>query len=73
MPLSQEYAALCDFVADRILVELALPGALAVDLGAGTGRMTEKLESYGCDVVAADRTDTGYAAASRHMWLISTT
>jgi len=67
MPVSQEYTALCDFVADRILVELAMPGALAVDLGAGTGRMTEKLESFGCEVVAVDRTNTDYAAASRHI------
>lgn len=67
MPLSQEYTALYDFVADRIVVELAMPGALAVDLGAGAGRMTEKLESFGCEVVAVDRTDTGYAAASRHI------
>src|SRR5271163_4911796 len=67
MPLSQEYTALYDFVADRIVVEFALPGALAVDLGAGAGRMTEKLESFGCEVVAVDRANTGYAAASRHI------
>jgi 2-polyprenyl-3-methyl-5-hydroxy-6-metoxy-1,4-benzoquinol methylase len=65
MPLSQEYTALCDFVADRILVEFAVAGAPALDLGAGAGRMTEKLESFGCDVVAVGRTSKGYAAASR--------
>lgn len=56
-----------DFVAARIRQDFASPGFAAADLGAGAGLMATKLESIGYNVVAVDRTNTDYAAASRHI------
>lgn len=55
-------AGLHDYVAQRVLSRHARSGVRALDLGAGPGAMAERLQSFGCDVVAADRDPSGYKA-----------
>ena len=57
-----------DFVAERVLASYARP-ARAVDLGSGPGAMALRLHSFGCDVLAADRTAEGFKARRPHVAL----
>jgi len=60
-------SGLHEYVAERVLARLARPGLRAVDLGAGPGAMAARLQSFGCEVVAADRDATGFQADLRHV------
>jgi 2-polyprenyl-3-methyl-5-hydroxy-6-metoxy-1,4-benzoquinol methylase len=58
-----------EFVAERVLPRYALPGMRAADLGSGPGAIAERLHSFGCDVVAVDRTAEGFKAGLPHVLL----
>ncbi|HLE37911.1 MAG TPA: class I SAM-dependent methyltransferase [Candidatus Acidoferrales bacterium] len=55
-------AGLHDFVVEAVLPRLAVRGARAVDLGAGTGELAARLRGLGCDVLAVDLNRKGYGA-----------
>jgi 2-polyprenyl-3-methyl-5-hydroxy-6-metoxy-1,4-benzoquinol methylase len=54
---------------ERVLARYALPGIRAAHLGSGPGAMAERLHSFGCDVVAVDRTAEGFEAGQPHVSL----
>jgi 2-polyprenyl-3-methyl-5-hydroxy-6-metoxy-1,4-benzoquinol methylase len=56
-----------EFVADRVLARYARPGIRAADLGSGPGDMAVRLQSFGCDVLAVDRTAEGFEAGLPHV------
>src|SRR5712692_10571315 len=58
-----------EFVAERVLVKYARPGIRAADLGSGPGAMAARLHSFGCDVLAVDRTAEGFEAGLPHVTL----
>jgi 2-polyprenyl-3-methyl-5-hydroxy-6-metoxy-1,4-benzoquinol methylase len=60
MLLTATPQGLHEFVAANVLAHYAKPGTRAVDLGAGPGAMSERLHSFGCDVVAVDRDPAVY-------------
>ncbi len=49
-----------EFVAERVLARYVRPGIRAADLGSGPGAMAARLHSFGCDVLAVDRTAQGF-------------
>jgi len=55
-----------DFVAERVLARYAGPGIRAADLGSGPGAMAARLHTFGCDVLAVDRTAEGFEAGLPH-------
>jgi 2-polyprenyl-3-methyl-5-hydroxy-6-metoxy-1,4-benzoquinol methylase len=58
-----------DFVAQRVLTAYAGPGIRAADLGSGPGAIAARLHSFGCDVLAVDRTAAGFEAGLPHVEL----
>jgi len=58
-----------EFVAERVLAKYARPGIRAADLGSGPGAMAARLHSFGCDVLAVDRTAEGFEAGLSHVAL----
>src|SRR5258708_37490993 len=56
-----------EFVAERVLARYARPGIRAADLGSGPGAMAARLHSFGCDVLAADRTAGWFDASLPHV------
>ena len=58
-----------EFVAERVLARYAGPGIRAADLGSGPGAMAARLHSFGCDVLAVDRTAEGFEAGLPHVAL----
>jgi 2-polyprenyl-3-methyl-5-hydroxy-6-metoxy-1,4-benzoquinol methylase len=58
-----------DFVAERVLGRYAHAGIRAADLGSGPGAMATRLLSFGCDVLAVDRTAEGFEAGLPHVAL----
>lgn len=56
-----------EFVGERVLARFARPGLRAVDLGAGPGAMSARLQSLGFNVLAADRDTNGYEAGLEHL------
>jgi SAM-dependent methyltransferase len=60
MLLTATPQGLHEFVAANVLAHYAKPCTRAVDLGAGPGAMSERLHSFGCDVVAVDRDTAVY-------------
>ena len=60
-------AGLHDFVVERVLTRCARPGLRAADLGTGPGAMAARLRSLGCEVLAADRDATDFAAGLPHV------
>lgn len=54
-----------EFVAATVLARYARPGTRAVDLGAGPGAMSERLQSMGCEVTAVDRDAAVYEGKPR--------
>ncbi len=59
-------SGLHEYVGQHVLSRFAGPGVKAADLGAGPGAMAARLRSLGCDVVAADRTVTGFEVDLPH-------
>lgn len=55
-----------DFVGEKVLARYAGPGVRAVDLGTGSGAMAERLQRFGCEVLAVDRSAEGYECAAPH-------
>jgi 2-polyprenyl-3-methyl-5-hydroxy-6-metoxy-1,4-benzoquinol methylase len=60
MLLTATPQGLHEFVATNVLAHYAKPGTRAADLGAGPGAMSERLHSFGCDVVAVDQDPAVY-------------
>ena len=58
-----------EFVAERVLARYAGPGIRAADLGSGPGAMAARLHSFGCDVLAVDRSPEGFEADLPHIAL----
>jgi 2-polyprenyl-3-methyl-5-hydroxy-6-metoxy-1,4-benzoquinol methylase len=58
-----------EFVAERVLTRYARPGIRAADLGSGPGAMAARLHSFGCEVLAVDRTAEGFEAGLPHVQL----
>jgi 2-polyprenyl-3-methyl-5-hydroxy-6-metoxy-1,4-benzoquinol methylase len=56
-------AGLHQFVAANVVARYVRPGIRTADLGAGPGAMSERLHSFGCDVVAVDRDAAAYKAS----------
>jgi 2-polyprenyl-3-methyl-5-hydroxy-6-metoxy-1,4-benzoquinol methylase len=56
-----------EFVAEHVLAKYARPGIRAADLGSGPGAMAARLGSFGCDVIAADRSREGFDAKLPHV------
>jgi glycogen(starch) synthase len=52
-----------DFLTSHVLPGLARPGEKALDLGAGSGALAERLVRLGLDVIAAERDLSTYRAA----------
>lgn len=52
-----------EFVATNVLPRYTRLGTRAADLGAGPGAMSERLHSFGCEVLAVDRDPAAYKAA----------
>jgi SAM-dependent methyltransferase len=57
------------FVAERVLARYAVPGIRAADFGSGRGAIAERLHSFGCELVAVDRTAEGFEAGLPHVSL----
>ncbi len=55
-----------EFVVERVLTRYARPGIRAADLGSGPGAMAARLHSFGCDVLAVDRTAQGFEVGLPH-------
>ena len=55
-----------EFVGEKVLDRYARPGVRAVDLGAGPGAMAERLQRFGCEVRAVDRSTEGYEFTAPH-------
>ena len=60
-------AGLHQFVGDSIICKFVRPGLKAIDLGSGGRAMAERMQSLGCDVIAADITANGYEARVPHV------
>jgi 2-polyprenyl-3-methyl-5-hydroxy-6-metoxy-1,4-benzoquinol methylase len=58
-----------EFVAERVLARYAHPGIRAADLGSGPGAMAARVASFGCDVLAVDRSAEGFEAGLPHFAL----
>jgi 2-polyprenyl-3-methyl-5-hydroxy-6-metoxy-1,4-benzoquinol methylase len=58
-----------EFVAERVLTRYARPGIRAADLGSGPGAMAARLHSFGCDVLAVDRSAKDFEAGLPHVVL----
>lgn len=58
-----------EFVAGRVLPRYARPGIRAADLGSGPGAMAVRLQSFGCEVLAVDRSAEGFEAGLPHVAL----
>jgi 2-polyprenyl-3-methyl-5-hydroxy-6-metoxy-1,4-benzoquinol methylase len=69
IPHTTTNSGLHEFVADRVLSKFAGPGVRAVDLGSGPGAMAARLRSFGCEVLAVDRSPEGFEADVRHVTL----
>lgn len=55
-----------EFVAERVVGRYAGPGIRAADLGSGPGAMAARLHTFGCNVLAVDRTAEGFEAGLPH-------
>jgi 2-polyprenyl-3-methyl-5-hydroxy-6-metoxy-1,4-benzoquinol methylase len=60
-------SGLHDFVIRTVIVRHAKTGTRALDLGAGPGAMSERLDSLGCEVLAVDREATAYKGKQRFL------
>jgi hypothetical protein len=58
-----------EFVAEHVLARYARHGIRAADLSSGPGVMAARLHSFGCDVLAVDRTAEGFEAGLPHVAL----
>jgi len=67
MPHTTTNRGLHDFVGDRVLGRYAGTGMRAIDLGSGPGAMAERLRSFGCEVIGADRDSVGFALGIPHI------
>lgn len=55
-----------EFVQEAVLRHYARSGIRALDLGSGPGAMAARLQALGCEVTAADRDASDFAAGSPH-------
>jgi 2-polyprenyl-3-methyl-5-hydroxy-6-metoxy-1,4-benzoquinol methylase len=60
-------SGLHEYVDRQVLAKYARAGSKAADLGSGPGAMAERLRSLGYDVIAADRSATGFEANVPHV------
>lgn len=59
-------SGLHEFVGEKVLARYARPGVRAIDLGAGPGAMAERLQHFGCEVLAVDRSAEEYEFTAPH-------
>ena len=67
--LTTTNTGLHEFVAERVLTKYAQRGIRATDLGSGPGAMAARLHTFGCDVLAVDRTAEAFQASLPHVEL----
>jgi 2-polyprenyl-3-methyl-5-hydroxy-6-metoxy-1,4-benzoquinol methylase len=58
-----------EFVAERVLRRCARDAIRVADLGSGPGAIAAQLHSFGCNVLAVDRTAQGFEAGVPHFAL----
>jgi SAM-dependent methyltransferase len=68
-PQEQTIGGLHDFLIRGVLARYATPGGRAVDLGAGSGALIERLLAFGLDVLAVDVKQNQFNPSTRFVCL----